>query len=193
MLRDAYADIVAELRNINGDMYDGTITTDEWEFHSYADRIETAANRERELTQPDPDWKAICEKCHDGDILPDCEYFGEPNGCNSPIYGEHPKAKPVGDAAAMREVVELLNQLFDSCVLGTHSEMTADEMGKVDELYFKTKAALAAPPRACDLFSSYSEAEDYWHENVECAEVNGCFDIWLFEPVAERKGENDGR
>ena len=51
------------------------------------------------MPKPDPDWKAICEKCHVGEIEPkECEYYGEPNGCNSLIYGEHPK---VGNAAAM--------------------------------------------------------------------------------------------
>lgn len=64
----------------------------------------------------------------------------------------------VGNAAAVREALELLNQLFDSCVLGTHSEMTADEMDKVDELYFKTKAALAAPPRQCDIGTAEEQA-----------------------------------
>lgn len=33
------------------------------------------------IPQPDPDWKAICEKCHDGEIEPHhCKYYGEPNG-----------------------------------------------------------------------------------------------------------------
>ena len=45
---ETIADIVAELRNKTGDMYDCTITTDEEEFHSYADRIEAAWKRERE-------------------------------------------------------------------------------------------------------------------------------------------------
>ena len=36
-------------------------------------------------------WTEICAKCKEGDIEPRyCEYYGEPNGCNSPTYGEHP-------------------------------------------------------------------------------------------------------
>ena len=43
----------------------------------------------RALPKPDPEWKDICAKCKDGDIEPrHCEYYGEPNGCNSPIYGD---------------------------------------------------------------------------------------------------------
>lgn len=38
-------------------------------------------------------WTEICAKCKEGDIEPRyCEYYGEPNGCNSPTYGEHPSA-----------------------------------------------------------------------------------------------------
>ena len=58
-----------------------------------------------QLPKPDPDWKAICEKCNDGDIEPDCEYHGEPNGCNSPIYGEHPKTHHVVNESACREAL----------------------------------------------------------------------------------------
>ena len=71
--------------------------------------------------------------------------------------------RELGNAAAMREALELLNQLFDSCVLGTHSEMTADEMEKVDALYFKAKAALASPPRNCDIYDTFELAKDACH------------------------------
>lgn len=37
------------------------------------------------------DWTETCRKCADGEIEPkECEYYGEPGGCNSPTYGEHP-------------------------------------------------------------------------------------------------------
>lgn len=69
-----------------------------------ADKIGEAWKLEREALapEPDPNWKAICAKCHDGEIEPECEYYGEPNGCNSPIYGEHPKS-----SAAMRDALAL--------------------------------------------------------------------------------------
>jgi hypothetical protein len=82
---------------------------------------------------------------------------GENVNSGSAVYtGEN---KP-GNAAAMREALELLNQLFDSGVLGTHSDMTADEIDNVDELYFNTKSALAAPPRNCDLYNSGDADKD---------------------------------
>lgn len=40
-------DIISEIRNRTGDMYDGFITMHEDEFHSYADRFEDAVWRER--------------------------------------------------------------------------------------------------------------------------------------------------
>jgi hypothetical protein len=109
------------------------------------------------------------------------------------------------NAAAMREALELLNQLFDSCVLGTHSDMTADEMDNVDELYFKTKSALAAPPRNCDRFNTGDPMKDVvdaygaWQRYCDdpttppSCNVESAFKYWLFAPAAERKGEGDGR
>ena len=43
----------------------------------------------------------------------------------------------------------------------------------------RTEAALAAPARNCDLFADYASALEYWQTHEECAEVNGCFDVWL--------------
>lgn len=34
--------------------------------------------------------KMPCKQCADGEVEPDCPYFGEPNGCNSPTYGKFP-------------------------------------------------------------------------------------------------------
>lgn len=32
--------------------------------------------------------KMPCKQCADGEVEPDCPYYGEPNGCNSPTYHE---------------------------------------------------------------------------------------------------------
>ena len=80
---------------------------------------------------------------------------------------------PQGNAAAMRKALEEQLRYWDAHV------RTRDE----EEMRERTAAALSAPPRNCDRFSSYAEAANYWHENVECAEVNGCFDVWLFAPA----------
>lgn len=95
--------------------------------------------------------------------------------------------KRTGNAAALREALEgVLSALAD---VGFHPFVYGDPLA---EAVIKARSALAATPRTCDLFSSYAEAENYWHENVECAEVNGCFDVWLFSP-AEGKEANNGK
>lgn len=38
------------------------------------------------------DWRRICADCQEGKPPKDCEYYGEPRGCNAPTYGgPHPK------------------------------------------------------------------------------------------------------
>ena len=38
------------------------------------------------------DWLRICADCKEGEPPKDCEYYGEPRGCNSPTYGgPHPR------------------------------------------------------------------------------------------------------
>lgn len=86
-----------------------------------------------------------------------------------------------GNQMKMREALEFVAHMYDS------PYTTYDVLVAVQ----KARAALSSPPRNCDLFSCYSEAADYWHENVECADVNGCFDVWLFAPAAERKGDGE--
>ena len=36
------------------------------------------------------DWCKICADCQDGNPPEDCEYYGEPRGCNAPTYGGPP-------------------------------------------------------------------------------------------------------
>lgn len=135
-------------------------------IRSEADRLEAAHKRELESIsmKPDPDWKTICAKCKDGDIEPEhCEYYGEPNGCNSPIYGEHPtveKSSAVGDAAKLREALKKVE------------ESAAEIMERVrhkDGLAFNTanyiadvaNAALAAPARNCDIGTVAAQLERF--------------------------------
>lgn len=95
-----------------------------------------------------------------------------------------------GNQMKMREALMALVRVIDECA--SSSPLWWHNGAKGVEPLRKAKAALSAPARNCDLFACYSEAANYWHENVECADVNGCFDVWLFEPAAERKGEGDG-
>lgn len=95
--------------------------------------------------------------------------------------------QPLGNAAAMRKALVGLSQAVQDFMATKGSNFYPDMAVALEA----AAAALSAPPRNCDLFSIYSEAEAYWHENVECAEVNGCFDVWLFEPAAEQKGADN--
>lgn len=87
------------------------------EIHHFADRIKVAV-AESATTTPrrncdTKDWRKICADCHEGEPPKDCEYYGEPDGCNSPTYGEHPS---VGNTAKMREAfskAEVLEVLED--------------------------------------------------------------------------------
>ena len=36
------------------------------------------------------DWLKICADCQNGKQPKDCEYYGEPRGCNAPTYGGPP-------------------------------------------------------------------------------------------------------
>ena len=36
------------------------------------------------------DWRRICADCKEGEPPNDCEYYGEPRGCNAPTYGGPP-------------------------------------------------------------------------------------------------------
>ena len=37
-------------------------------------------------------WLEKCKKCNSGDEMSDCPFYGEPDGCSSPMRGTHPKA-----------------------------------------------------------------------------------------------------
>ena len=128
------------------------------------------------------DWKETCAKCRDGDIEPrHCEYYGEPNGCNSPTYGEHP---PVGSTAAMRYA--LLN------IQEYAAAMDVDD-GNVLAILDACRDALSAPARNCDLYDNKTDAELGFIGETEEDERNPLywqlFANWLFSPAAERKGE----
>lgn len=145
------------------------------------------------LPKPDPDWKAICEKCHDGEIEPKCEYYGEPNGCNSPIYGEHPKAS-LGNNPAMREAL--------ATVIKIAAEMRgeyeiADSIlkdGWATQLESIAKAALSIPARNCDRFQTKENAAMAFNKERSVFipqsllwQLGEWLD-WLFAPATEKEG-----
>ncbi len=84
--------------------------------------------------------------------------------------------KRTGDAARMRAALESIAGYCKGCEAEycdvCSVTLTAKQMQKA-------LAALAAPARNCDLFADYASALEYWQTHEECAEVNGCFDVWL--------------
>lgn len=45
--------------------------------------------------QDNNEWKKICAACAEGTPPERCAYYGEPDGCNAPVRGQH----PAGDVA----------------------------------------------------------------------------------------------
>ena len=157
----------------------------------------------RALPKPDPDWKATCAKCCDGDIEPDCEYYGEPNGCNSPIYGEHPKSAPVGNAAAMREAalpwIAFAEWLLENAGKDALGAAIRDNGPIIRQRLEELRAALAAPPRNCDRTfidhpAMYYEFRDWCNAKGHTMEPKLAYDAfdWLLA-TANEKGATDGK
>lgn len=94
-------------------------------------------------------WKEICARCIDGDIEPRyCEYYSEPNGCNSPIYGEHPSTP---NAVAMRScLIKILAEMIDlgGMEVGRKARFSPDAIAE------EIRQACAVPPRNCDLHTA---------------------------------------
>lgn len=119
------------------------------------------------------DWRKICAACQEGEPPEDCEYFGEPGGCNAPTLGKHPtcsKSSQVGSAAKMREVVaeteksidkciSILTEIPDSCGYGGLLEDAADELCELKEQFIKP--ALAAPARNCDVGTAEEQSKRF--------------------------------
>ena len=142
-----------------------------------------------QLPKPDPDWEAICERCRDGDLEPDCEYYGEPNGCNSPIYGEHPKVQKTGNAAAMREALVKIREYI---ITGN----TGYEPKELLELILNwCDSSLTDPPRNCDRKfadrpAMYYEFKDWCNKKGHTMEPKLAYDAfdWLLEQ-SDKKGD----
>ena len=149
------------------------------------------------IPQPDPDWKAICEKCKEGEIEPDCEYYGEPNGCNSPIYGEHPKSQPIGNAAAMREALGDVYNILEKIQWYTPHLSDVSLMREFRSRVCRAKKvidiALSAPPRNCDRYDDEVSATQAFMEAMphNCYAWS-CADLlhWMLDSC--KKGETDG-
>lgn len=141
------------------------------------------------------DWRKICAACQEGEYPEDCEYFGEPGGCNAPTMGKHPTCKEslqVGNTAKMREALRKCANYLDVGDTGLCK-------GECDALREVMQAALSAPARNCDNFNSDTACNEFEkfmglkpsesiEERNEVMRENWFgFMLWLFK---EAKGEN---
>lgn len=172
-------------------------------FNNVFDRLDLAHKREidelkkqvadlqQRLPKPDPNWRDICAKCFENGATepPDCKYYTE-DGCMSPIPDQHPLIQ-VSNAAKLREALgKLRAELWNNTLIAGKRKF---------ELYEIADAALAAPPRNCDIYLT-EEAVDAATATVRdcgaCSRIDMeapcvfCMVRWLLAPAKE--GGRDG-
>ena len=112
---------------------------------------------------------------------------GEQDNVN-PLYD----AKAVGNAAAMREVLEALSA-WANIVKDNPKDKTAMEC--VEFIETVVSSALAEPPRNCDRFATVKDAAIAFARERQDA-PHPCpdfiFSTWLYAPSTEHKGDNNG-
>ena len=154
-------------------------------LRTYADRIEAAAKREREAGA---ETAQIC-----GEIG---EMIGREAACKESVTN----CNQLGNAAAMREALDMLLGLFDSGLVEYSDSCDTSDTAQIQYVIDKAEAALSAPPRNCDRFATAKEAGEafisetcenpcgYCTVSDECHNplVHECGIDWLF---AEVKGE----
>jgi len=105
----------------------------------------------------------------------------------------------LGDAAKLREALKATLDLF----WDIHNANRSPQSNQAYAVIRKIKAALSAPPRNCDRFTTVDEARKA-HEaicekygkchngcplnNEEHYSAFDCFEAWLFAPATEQKG-----
>ena len=168
--QERLADELAEMRKMPQDIIVDAKAN--FVFQRYADRIEAAWKREREELEGYAKSKML-----DGATIID--------------------NRTVGNAAAMREALEMMSALFANGVICTSYANTPEEMEQIEELCRKAKAALSAPPRNCDVYQSDEEAFNAWKaergfRNVGLGQggygMAWAFVRWLFFTIKKEGG-----
>ena len=134
------------------------------------------------------DWRKISSACQEGKPPKDCEFYGEPDGCNARPRCIHPTCKEssqVGNAAKMREALENIVKVGYPYNFQHEAPHISGYCYDITKAITKCFEALSAPPRNCDRFSNVKDALK------ECEKETGStvaieFIKWLF---AEAKGE----
>lgn len=94
-----------------------------------------------------------------------CKYYGEPNGCNSPTYGEYPST--VSDTAKMRQALICIDNIISHIEVGN----IRDILHAYKNIHDRIRIALAAPPRNCDI----GTAEEQDKRNREFCKGRPCY------------------
>lgn len=175
--QESLAGIVEEMRELAADIEAGNAVVGQTVWRNYADRIEAAAKR-MEQTYLDQIRDAINQWGHEK------------------YKAEHAS---VGNAAAMREALEFIKLASDD--YETYGNTKA---GALDVIYEKACAALAAPPRNCDVGTAEEQCDRFLRfcqsrgcVNCEIGDGNrakfpSCELVWAQMPYeANEKGEAD--
>ena len=100
-----------------------------------------------------------CERClADGlNDDEDCEFYGEPDGCNSPEYGHY----PISHFRNMSKMREALEKCVDLILRFGNAELDETPLEVIIDIEAILKAALSAPPRNCDVGTAEEQANRY--------------------------------
>ena len=99
-----------------------------------------------------------CARCMENGLEDneDCEFYGEPNGCNAPVVGEYPKPRNAVEMSGALEAIA------ESARTGSISTLTSAS------LVLKTcEDALKKPPRNCDIGTPDEQCKRFEHYCLE--------------------------
>jgi len=176
--------------------------TGEFDRHADADDMREFFEKIEKVLEPvpDPNWKEVCKKCCEGedtDKLPPCEYYGEPNGCNSPVYGEYPRYGDIrqlwySNMQKMRAALEAVYAELKSWYCPDNN--TAAKLLRAKK---HVEGVWHLKPRNCDRFATEEEALHYYQDHVpENSPYKGSvfkYITWLFalaDPNEETKKDD---
>ena len=102
------------------------------------------------------------------------------------------KYSAVGNAAAMREALNMLLGLFDSGLVEYSDSCDTSDTTQIQYIIDKAEAAINVTPRNCDRFATLDDARNAFFADYvpdETCSSATAFAIWIFD---EAKGETDG-
>ena len=174
--KETVADIMSEMREYADSMekhllYDLRECATDY-LRVLADRIEDAVNRQfRDAAKMIPHEEVAVSKMET--TTPTSE-----------------KSSAVGNAAAMREALDMLLGLFDSELVEYSDSCDTSDTAQIQYVIDKANAALSAPPRNCDRFATLDDARNAFFADYvpdETCSSAAAFAIWIFDEV---KGES---